>query len=178
MILLIAGASHTGKTLLAQRLMERYRWPYLSIDHLKMGLIRSGMISLSPEDDDEVLTDALWPVLREIIKTAVENEQNMIVEGCYIPFDWKKSFSDEYLPHIRAQWLIMTKEYIEAHFEDIRMHASEIECRGDDAGLEKELLIRDNADNLEGCMRCECDYLLIDEAYQVDWQPPTEWIES
>ena len=48
-----------------------------------MGLIRSGITDLTPEDDDE-LTDYLWPIVREIIKTAVENEQNLIVEGCYI----------------------------------------------------------------------------------------------
>ena len=47
MIILITGASHTGKTLLAQRMLEKYRYPYLSIDHLKMGLIRSGSLWLS-----------------------------------------------------------------------------------------------------------------------------------
>lgn len=58
MIILITGASHTGKTVLAQRLLEKYKYPYLSIDHLKMGLIRSGNTQLTPEDDDE-LTDYL-----------------------------------------------------------------------------------------------------------------------
>ena len=52
MVVLIAGCSHTGKTLLAQRLLKQYHMPYLSIDHLKMGLIRSGQTSLTPEDDD------------------------------------------------------------------------------------------------------------------------------
>ena len=80
MILLIAGASHTGKTLLAQRLLEQYHYPYLSIDHLKMGLIRSGQTTLTPMDDDK-LTDYLWPILREMVKTAIENGQNLIVEG-------------------------------------------------------------------------------------------------
>lgn len=89
MIILITGASHTGKTLLAQRMLEKYHYPYLSIDHLKMGLIRSGNTTLTPEDDD-ALTDYLWPIIREIIKTAVENSQNLIVEGCYISPDWKK----------------------------------------------------------------------------------------
>ena len=42
MVILITGASHTGKTLLAQRMLEKYKYPYLSIDHLKMGMIRSG----------------------------------------------------------------------------------------------------------------------------------------
>ena len=52
MIILITGASHTGKTLLAQKLLEKYKYPYLSIDHLKMGLIRSGQTELTPYDDD------------------------------------------------------------------------------------------------------------------------------
>lgn len=42
MVILIAGETHTGKTLLAQKLLEAYRYPCLSLDHLKMGLIRSG----------------------------------------------------------------------------------------------------------------------------------------
>lgn len=65
MIVLITGASHTGKTVLSQRLLEKRGWPYLSIDHLKMGLIRSGQTKLTPCDDDE-LTEYLWPIVREI----------------------------------------------------------------------------------------------------------------
>lgn len=85
MIVLITGASHTGKTLLAQKLLARYQYPYLSIDLLKMGLIRSKQTMLTPEDD-AALEQYLWPILREIIKTAIENEQNLIIEGAYIPF--------------------------------------------------------------------------------------------
>ena len=72
MVLLITGASHTGKTVLSQKLLEKYKYPYLSIDHLKMGLIRSGNTGLTPEDDDK-LQAYLWPIVREIIKTAIEN---------------------------------------------------------------------------------------------------------
>ena len=100
MIILIAGASHTGKTLLAQKMLEKYRFPYLSIDHLKMGLIRSGNTGLTPADD-EALTEYLWPIIKEIVKTAIENRQNLIVEGCYIPFQWRKDFDERYLPSIR-----------------------------------------------------------------------------
>lgn len=83
MVVLIAGASHTGKTVLAQKLLETYRYPYLSIDHLKMGLIRSGNTALTPLSDEKALTDYLWPIVREMVKTAIENKQNLIVEGCY-----------------------------------------------------------------------------------------------
>lgn len=78
MILLIAGSSHTGKTALSQRLIEKYHYPCLSLDHLKMGLIRSGLTKLTPMDDDK-MTDFLWPIVKEMIKTAIENDQNMII---------------------------------------------------------------------------------------------------
>ena len=168
MILLISGASHTGKTALAQKLLEQYHYPYLSIDHLKMGLIRSGQTKLTPMDDDK-LTDYLWPIVREIIKTAVENHQNLIVEGCYIPFDWKKDFSADYLQEIRHVCLIFSEGYIRNHFEDIKTHASVIERRLDDSDLSMEELIRDNRENLRQCREYGCRYILIDERYEIDF---------
>ena len=92
MIILITGASHTGKTVLAQKLLEKYKYPYLSIDHLKMGLIRSKNTTLTPLSEDDELTAYLWPIVHEMVKTAIENKQNLIVEGCYIPFNWAEDF--------------------------------------------------------------------------------------
>ena len=112
MVILISGASHTGKTTLAQKLLEKYNYPYLSIDHLKMGLIRSNNTTLTPTSKDEQLTEYLWPIVCEIIKTAIENCQNLIVEGCYIPFSWKKDFKKEYLKNIKHFCLIMSENYI------------------------------------------------------------------
>ena len=165
MIILIAGASHTGKTLLAQRLLEQYHWPYLSIDHLKMGLIRSGQTALTPTDDDK-LTDYLWPIVREMVKTAIENDQNLIVEGCYIPFNWRKDFTPAYLSHIRDCWLIMSRSYIENHFGDILAHGNAIEHRLDNS-LDKEALTRENEENLRLCRENGCNYVLLEDAYEI-----------
>ena len=167
MIYLISGASHTGKTVLAQRLLEENHWPYLSLDHLKMGLIRSGNTDLTVYDDEK-LTDYLWPIAREMAKTAIENHQNLIFEGCYIPHSWAQDFDDSYLPHIKALWLIMSKTYIETHWEDIRSHACDVEQRLDDSDLSKEELIADNRKNLELCKQYGCDYILIDGDYEVN----------
>ena len=123
MVVLISGASHTGKTVLAQRLLEKYKMPYLSIDHLKMGLIRAGYTHLTPESSDAELTAYLWPVVREMIKTAIENKQNLIAEGCYIPFDLKKEFDAEYLKDIKSVCLVMSGDYIKNHFDDIKKYA-------------------------------------------------------
>lgn len=164
MIILITGATHTGKTLLAQKLLERYCYPYLSIDHLKMGLIRSGNTTLTPADDD-ALTAYLWPIVREMIKTAIENRQNLIVEGCYIPFDWRKDFDEAYLAEIRYICLAVTDAYIDAHFDDIVRHASDIEARlSEDCTIEG--LKRDSHMVREGCERFGLPVTLIDDDYE------------
>ncbi len=164
MIILITGASHTGKTLLAQRMLEKYKYPYLSVDHLKMGLIRSGNTELTPEDDDE-LTEYLWPVVREMIKTAVENRQDLIVEGCYVPFDWRRDLDDRYLKDIRFICLAMTDEYIQSRFDEIRRHASDIEARTADditlAGLKA-----DNRKMIEGFQRAGEQVTIVEDDYE------------
>ena len=165
MIILITGASHTGKTLLAQQMLEKYRFPYLSIDHLKMGLIRSKNTDLTPEDDD-LLTEYLWPIVREMIKTAIENKQNLIVEGCYVPFDWRKDFGEEYLSSIRFICLAMTEEYIDMHFEDIKKHGSDIEARLHDA-CTPDGLKKDNRKIAEGFREAGEELFLINEEYEL-----------
>ncbi len=167
MIILIGGSSHTGKTLMAQKLLEKYKFPYLSIDHLKMGLIRSGKTNLTPENDEE-LTDYLWPIVREMIKTAVENRQNLIVEGCYIPFDWKKDFEEEYLEHMRYFCLIMAEKYIQKNFSKIKGYANIIEKRVDDSACTKEMMIEENIKNFEMCQKYDYDYILIDDEYVIE----------
>ena len=168
MVILITGASHTGKTLLAQKMLEKYKYPYLSIDHLKMGLIRSGNTSLTPMSDDEQLTAYLWPIVREMIKTAIENNQNLIVEGCYIPFDWQKDFDEEYLSHIRYYCLVMSEDYIKNHFEDIKKYANVIETRLEDSDCTMKSVLSDNARNYELAKKHNVNCIVIDDKYETD----------
>ena len=167
MIILITGASHTGKTALAQKLLEKYKYPYLSIDHLKMGLIRSGNTKLTPMSDDYELTEYLWPIVREMIKTAIENKQNLIVEGCYIPFDWAADFEQEYLENIKYYCLVMSEKYIRNHFADIKKYANVIENRLDDECCTMESVLEDNAKVLSLAKTHNVNYILIEDEYEI-----------
>lgn len=167
MIILITGASHTGKTALAQKLLEKYKFPYLSIDHLKMGLIRSNNTDLTPLSDDNDLTDYLWPIVREMIKTAIENNQNLIVEGCYIPFNWQEDFSKEYLDNIKYYCLVLSEKYIRNNFDNIKKYANVIENRLDD-DCTIENVLEDNKHYLELAQKYNLNYLLIDDEYKID----------
>lgn len=168
MVILIAGASHTGKTALAQRMLERHHYPYLSIDHLKMGLIRSGYTALTPTSSDADLTAYLWPIVREMVKTAIENRQNLIVEGCYIPFDWADDFEEEYRAQIRYFCLVMSERYIRQHFDDIKAYACVVENRLDDSCCTLESVLADNAQTLALAQCHGVNHILIDACYEID----------
>lgn len=167
MVILIAGSSHTGKTLLAQQLLEKYKYPYLSIDHLKMGLIRSENTNLTVSEDKK-LTEYLWNIVKEIIKTNIENDQNIIIEGCYIPFDWKKYFKENYLKKIKYICLIMTEEYIKNNFNKIIEYENSIENRIVKGDTNINKIIEENKYNLEMCKRFQNKYILIDKKYKID----------
>lgn len=167
MVILITGASHTGKTALAQRLLEEYKFPYLSIDHLKMGLIRSGFTELTPLSSDDDLTAFLWPVVREMIKTVIENDQDLVVEGCYIPFDWANDFEKAYLDSIKYCCLVMSEKYIRTHYPDIKKYADIIEKRVDDGWCTMEDLIEENRQFLERARSYNANFVLIDERYEI-----------
>lgn len=167
MIIIITGTTHTGKTNLSQKLLEKYHYPYLSIDHLKMGLIRSGNTNLTPNDDDE-LTNYLWPIVKEIIKTSIENNQNLIVEGCYVPFNWQEDFDDSYLKDIKYYCLVMTEQYITNHFNDILKYSNVIEKRLINNDLTKEVLIEENKKVLNSVKKYHLNYILIDDLYDIN----------
>lgn len=167
MVIIITGASHIGKTYIAQKLLEKYNYPYLSIDHLKMGLIRSNNTSLSPLSDTNDLINYLWPIVSEIIKTNIENKQNIIIEGCYVPFDWKNYFDDYYLNNINCYFVVMSTKYIQNNYHDIMKYANIIENRLED-DLSIDELINDNNYILQNCIKNNLNYILIDDCYNVD----------
>ena len=177
MVCLITGASHTGKTALAARLTKERGVPFLSIDHLKMGLIRAGYVDLTPYDDAE-LTGYLWPVVREMMKTAIENGQDLAVEGCYVPPDWRRGFGAEYPEHIRFVCLALSEGYIDAHFDEIKAHSCDAEARLDDSGCTPERLKEDNRLFAEGFSRAGERVTMIDGDYETAIERVLEELEG
>ena len=117
--------------------------------------------------DDEKLTEYLWPIVREMIKTSIENKQNLIVEGCYIPFQWQKDFDKKYLENIKYYCLVMTEEYIRNHFDDIKKYANVIENRLEDNGCTIERVLADNAEILSLAQKHNVNYILIEDQYEI-----------
>ena len=101
-----------------------------------------------------------------MVKTAVENEQNLIVEGCYIPFDWRQDFDEQYLTQIRFVCLAMTAKYIENHFDEIISHESEVEARLVEADCTIAGLTADNKKYVDGFQKAGERVVIIDGDYE------------
>ena len=125
-----------------------------------MGLIRSGNTKLTPMSEDAELTEYLWPVVREMIKTVIENGQNLVVEGCYIPLDCLES--------IKFFCLVMSENYIRAHFDDIKRYAGVIEKRMNDEDCTLESVLEDNVNFLALAKKNGINYILIEHGYKID----------
>jgi putative acetyltransferase len=184
MVILIAGTSCVGKTLLSQKLLEIYKMPYLSLDHIKMGLYRSGLdYGFTPESKDVMITERLWPIIKGIIMINIENNQNIIIEGCYFPENINV-LGKEYLSKTIFLYIIFSEEYIRKNLlEKIIGNRSIIENRGNDMEniieyMEMEKYIMVNKNNKERCKNNGIKYFEIKEDYEEEVKNIYKWIEE
>lgn len=181
MIILIGGVSCTGKTNMAQKLLEKYHIPYLSIDHIKMGLIRGNQYcDFKATDSDEEITEKIWPIVKGIIKTNIENDQHLIIEGCYIPTTYKDDFEPEYQNHIIALYLGFSKHYIETKFiSNILTYKSVIEHKEMDEGyMNIDNFIKLHFEQAQLCKKKQMYYFEINDEYHKETLKIYEWIDE
>lgn len=182
MVILIAGASYVGKTLMAQRLLETYKIPYISIDHIKMGMYRSGIdFGFTPESEREIVTEKLWSVIKGIIMTNIENCQNIIIEGCYFPENLNIS-DKKYLENIILLYMIFSERYIKKSFtKGIYENRNIVEnrlCEMENKNDFVERYIDENKRNKEYCIKNNVQYFEIVEDYAEEIKSVYEWIEK
>lgn len=179
MVILIGGVSCTGKTAMAQKLLEIYKFPYMSIDHLKMGLYRgTADCKFTPEDSTEFIGEHLWPIIKAIIMTNIENNQNLIIEGCYLLPNLITDFDDEYINHILALYIGFSEKYIKNNYiSGIIKHCGQIEARGSDAVSPMEQLVMEHAEQKALCLAYNANYFEIDEDYLITMERIFDWID-
>ncbi|MGZ9584023.1 2-phosphoglycerate kinase [Paenibacillus marinisediminis] len=179
MIILISGNSCTGKTLMSQRLLEKYHIPYLSIDHLKMGLYRGdSACGFTPLDSTELIGEKLWPIIKGIIMTNIENNQNIIIEGCYILPQFLKDFEVEYSEKIISVFIGFSQRYIEENFiSNIVKHRNAIEDRGYSEDRNITDYINEQDAFRRKCLDSGVEYFEIDSDYEEEIIKVYDFIE-
>lgn len=165
MIVLISGATHTGKSTVAHAVMRKYQIPVFSLDLLKMGLIRSKQTDLTPESSVKELTDLLWPITKEIIHTAIENNQSLVIEGCYIPHNLDEHFTIEYLENIKHYCLVFSDDYIRFSKDQIIKFRNIVEKREDTVDFDR--IIKENKEYYQAAIDNNQEVIYITKKYDV-----------
>jgi len=182
MIILIGGVGYAGKTYMAQQLLEKYKYPSLSIDHLKMGLYRADIgCGFTPTDSSELISDKLWPILKGIIMTCIENNQNLIIEGCYLLPEKINELKNEYLAGVISFYLGFSTSYVEKYYESkVLNHRSVIEQRGEicDEWDVMEHYILLNKTQKEICEKSNAKYFEIQDDYEEEIKNVYNWIDD
>lgn len=182
MIILIGGSGQVGKTLMAQRLLEIYQMPYLSVDHLKMGIYRSDPnCGFTPLDVDELIGEKLWPIIREMIKTAIENEQNLIVEGCYLFPHQLQDFEKQYAEKIMPIFITFSPHYIRNQFQTgILQYRNVIENRQEFEAADNDIeeMIQDHESYRRKCSAAGVPYFEIHEDYEQEIEAAYTYINE
>ena len=167
MVILIGGIGCTGKTLLANQLMKKTNIPYFPLDHLMMGIYR-GMpnCGFTPMDGQFVLGEKMWPIIKGLIMTNIENDHSIILEGFQLLPHLLKDFPAEYLEQILSVFLFFSEQYIQDNFDDkILRHRSVIESRSDIDDITAENLISDTMQLREQCVKNEVTFFEIEDDY-------------
>ncbi|MBD3107479.1 2-phosphoglycerate kinase [Bacillus sp. AGMB 02131] len=179
MVILICAISSVGKTLMAQQLLEKYHIPYLSADHLKMGLYRGDAhCGFTPSDDTEVIAEKLWPIIKGIIMTNIENNQSIIIEGCYMLPQYMNDFEKSYSEKIIPIFMGFSTKYIKENFTShIVKHRNVIEARMYPEERNMSDFIKEQEAFKRKCEKYGVAYFEIDEDYHQDILKVYEYIE-
>lgn len=180
MVILISGHSCTGKTLMSQNLLEKYNIPYYSIDHIKMGIFRADEgCGFTPSDSNEHIGNILWPIIKGIIMTSIENNQNIIIEGCYLLPQFLEELEEDYLKQIVPIFIGFTQDYIEDKFHsNIIGYRSVIEKRD----YEEDRSVQNFVDAHEyfkvQCEKHKVKYFEIHKDYENEIEAVYAYIDS
>ena len=82
MIYIISGTSRSGKTLIAQKFMQKRGIPYLSLDWLVMGFT-NGIPEYGIHDKlwPNEIAERLWDYLKAMLESIIWSESDIIIEG-------------------------------------------------------------------------------------------------
>lgn len=164
MIVLIGGVGHTGKTLLSQRLLEQYRIPSTSLDHLKMGLAGGFPgCGFGPEDSWKWIGERMAGMVENMLRVCRENGQSILLEGCYLmPEQAKKEMEKG----AAAVFLAFGDGYIDRNFQRILDFENVIERRRFPGDLSLQKLKEENCQIKEACRRAGVPLVEVSEDYR------------
>ena len=164
MLYLVSGTSRSGKTLIAEKLMEEKQIPYMSLDWLMMGFT-NGMPQLGIHDKlfpDEI-AKRLWSFFKAMCESMLYLEIDYIIEGEAMLPELIQELLDKYPDKIKICFVGYTDIDIDQKAQDIKTYSTR---RGDWLTKESDDYIYEHIDNMvthsrkirDGCEKYNMTY--------------------
>ena len=106
MIYILTGIAKSGKSLVANRLIQKYSLPTFSTDYIMMMLVRGNKtLGIDPDGEDEIVANQLRPYINGLIQTMVENKVDYFIEGVHFNPDFARELLDKYPNDVKVLYL-------------------------------------------------------------------------
>jgi len=127
LLYLIGGASRSGKSTLARRLLDTRQVPFFCLDYLTSGL-ETGVpgLGVRHEIPDQRRGELVWPVLCGLLRNIVEVEPRYVVEGDVLLPARVAEFTAAHRGRVRACFLGYSRCTTEAKRAAIRSSPSAV----------------------------------------------------
>ncbi|BBH20095.1 hypothetical protein Back11_14400 [Paenibacillus baekrokdamisoli] len=131
MLYIIGGASRSGKTTSAKRILKESEIPYLSLDYLMMG-IANGIpeFGVYPTEGDFITGQKLWKVVNPLMTAMVENEIDYTVEGVQLIPSYVSQFEQRYSGKVKPCFIGLAELNVKHSVEEMKFHSSKTENDG------------------------------------------------
>jgi ABC-type sugar transport system ATPase subunit len=127
----------------------------------------------------EVIGEKLWPIIKGIIMTNIENNQSIIIEGCYLLPHYINDFKKTYSEKIISVFLGFSANYIKENFtSNIVKHRNAIETRNYPEERTITECINEHDEFKTKCAEHGVEYFEIDKEYEQEMIKVYNFIET
>ena len=110
MLYLLGGSPRAGKSTIGRKFTSETGIPYFGLDYLKMGIARGWPESgVDPNGGDLKIAKKIWPVVKGMAMTLVEEGEDCLLEGTYLLPEYVVELQQMYKDKIRACFIGYTE---------------------------------------------------------------------
>ncbi|MDB4293607.1 hypothetical protein N9954_09400 [Maribacter sp.] len=126
MIYIISGTSRSGKTLIAKKMMQEYKIPYVSLDWLVMGFT-NGIPEYGIHDKlwPNEIAERFWDFLKAMLENMIWSESDYIIEGEAVLPELIHTLMNEHPDGIKVCFVGYTNTSLSAKVKDVYSYSSD-----------------------------------------------------
>ncbi|MGO0713955.1 adenylate kinase [Bacillus subtilis] len=128
MLYIIGGASRSGKTTVAKRILEETKISYFSLDYLMMGIAEGAPeLAVNPTEEDIKTAKRMWKIIDPLMRAMIENKIDYVIEGVQLVPSYLSKFEQDYLGKVKLCFIGKAEIDVQNSIDEIKFYSSKTE---------------------------------------------------